>query len=236
MATCHVLRIGRIRYQPALDVQLRIVERIKETEAADAVLLLLEHSPAITIGRSGRDEHLLAAGDDLARRGLERHRSSRGGDVTYHGPGQIVGYPILRLAGVRRDVHRYLRSLEAVLIAALKRFGIEGQRAAGLTGVWVGDAKVAAIGVALSRWITYHGFALNVTTDLDAFSLIVPCGIHNRPVTSMEKLLGRAPARKEVEDALVEEFAAEFQFEAVREFLRAEDLPESIIRSHREED
>jgi lipoate-protein ligase B len=229
MAICHVLRIERIHYQPALDLQLRIVERIKETETPDAVLLLLEHDPVITLGRSGRDEHLLAAADDLARRGIELHRSSRGGDITYHGPGQIVGYPILRLAGPRRDVHRYLRSLEGILIAALSRFAIHGQRAAGLTGVWVGEAKVAAIGVALSRWITYHGFALNVTTDLDAFSLIVPCGIHNRPVTSMEKLLGRPPARREVEDALVENFAREFQFDAVRECERAEDLPESVI-------
>jgi lipoate-protein ligase B len=236
MSICHVLRIDRIRYQPALELQLRIVERIKETEARDAVLLLLEHEPAITIGRSGRDEHLLAAGDDLARRGIELHRSSRGGDVTYHGPGQIVGYPILRLAGVRRDVHRHLRSLEAVLIAALRRFGIEGQRAAGLTGVWVAEAKVAAIGVALSRWITYHGFALNVTTDLDAFSLIVPCGIHNRPVTSMEKLLGRAPARTEVEDALVEEFAREFQMDKVTEYPRPEDLPKDLIRDRGKED
>ena len=133
-------------------------------------------------------------------------------------------------------MHRHLRSLEAVLIAALKRFGIEGQRAPGLTGVWVAEAKVAAIGVALSRWITYHGFALNVTTDLDAFSLIVPCGIHNRPVTSMEKLLGRAPPRTEVEDALVEEFAREFQMDKVTEYPRPEDLPKDLIRDRGKED
>ena len=148
MADCHVLDLGRIGYQEALDIQLRIVERMKATEPDDAVLLLLEHEPVITLGRSASREHLLVSPEELARRGVELHESSRGGDITYHGPGQLVGYPIVRLAAARRDVHRFLRGIEATIISALREFGIEGRRVEGLTGVWVGDAKVAAIGIA----------------------------------------------------------------------------------------
>jgi lipoate-protein ligase B len=229
MATCHVLRLGRLSYQPAFDLQLRIVERMKAAEPEDAALLLLEHDPVITIGRSGGARHLLASRQELARRGVDLHESNRGGDVTYHGPGQIVGYPLLRLPEGRRDVHCYLRSLEGVLIAALARFGIEGHREAGLTGVWTPGGKVAAIGVAFTRWIAYHGFALNVAPDLAAFGLIVPCGIADRPVTSMERLLGRAPAWAEVEDALVEEFVREFGFERACECARIGDLPPTLL-------
>jgi len=224
MAICHVLRFPRIRYGDALELQLRIHGRVRAAESGDAALLLLEHEPVVTMGRAAHGENLRVGRDELARRGVELHESSRGGDVTYHGPGQVVGYPIVRLPEARRDVHRYLRSLEAVLIAALARFGLEGRRVAGLTGVWVGEAKVAAIGVAFSRWTAYHGFALNVTTDLGAFDLIVPCGIEDRPVASMERLLGRAPARADVEDALIEAFIGEFGFAAARERASAEEL------------
>jgi lipoyl(octanoyl) transferase len=226
MAICHVLRLGRVAYRDALDLQLRIVGRIKATETDDAALLLLEHDPVVTVGRSGTAEHLRASPAELARRGVELHEAGRGGDVTYHGPGQIVGYPIFRLPIGRRDVHRYLRSVEEAIIRAIGRYGLVGRRIPGLTGVWVGEAKVAAIGVAFSRWIAYHGFALNVTTDLAAFDLIVPCGIADRPVTSMEWLLGAAPSRGEVEDALVEEFVEEFAFDRARECPSAEGLPE----------
>jgi lipoate-protein ligase B len=201
---------------------------MKVAQPADAVLLLLEHPPVITIGRSGGAQHLLASRDELARRGIELHESSRGGDITYHGPGQIVGYPLVCLPEGRRDVHRYLRSLEAIIIRALGRFGIEGRRVPRYTGVWVADAKVAAIGVAVTRWVTYHGFALNVTTDLGAFGLIVPCGIAGRSVTSMERLLGHAPEWKAVEDALIAEFVAELGFEAARECRGVEELAEPI--------
>jgi len=225
MATCHILRLDRISYQAALALQLRLVERLKATQATDGALLVLEHDPVITIGRSGGAEHLRVAVEELARRGIALHETGRGGDITYHGPGQVVGYPVLRLTQERRDVHRYLRSLEAVIIRALGQFGIEGRREPGYTGVWVGDAKVAAVGVALTRWIAYHGFALNVATELDAFGLIVPCGLHDRPVTSMEKFLGgKTPARAAVEDALVEEFVGEFGFGAARECSTAEEL------------
>ena len=225
MAECQVVRLGRIRYEAALALQLRIVERMKATRPRDAVLLLLEHEPVITLGRSGRADHLLVAPAELARRGVELHRSSRGGDITYHGPGQLVGYPIVRLPAANRDVHGFLRSVESVLIGALARFGIAGRRVAGLTGVWVGEAKVAAIGVAFTRWISYHGFALNVTTDLDAFRLIVPCGIGDKPVTSMARLLGRPVPLADVADAVVEEFVREFGFERAVERGAVDDLP-----------
>lgn len=228
MPVCHVLRLGRIAYQPALDLQLRIVERLKESETLDAVLLLLEHEQVVTLGRSADDANLRVPRDEFARRGIDVHESSRGGDVTYHGPGQIVGYPILRLAGKRRDVHRYLRTLEQVVIAVLGRYGLEGERLEGLTGVWVGGAKAAAIGVAISRWVAYHGFALNVTTDLDAFRLIVPCGITDKPVTSMQNLLGRPLPLREVEDALIAEFTRAFGFDPAIEHPSPTDLPAEL--------
>jgi lipoyl(octanoyl) transferase len=228
MAICHVLRLGRIAYPEALDLQLRIVGRMKATEPDDSVLLLLEHEPVITIGRSGGADHLLASRAELARRGIALVDSGRGGDVTYHGPGQLVGYPILRLPEGRRDVHRYLRDLEAVLIAALGRFGVEGRRVEGYTGVWVGEEKVAAIGVAFTRWVAYHGFALNVATDLAAFDLIVPCGIADKRVTSLERLLGRAPAWGEVEAAVVEAFVETFGFDAARPCRSLDALPASL--------
>jgi len=228
MADCHVLDLGRIGYQEALDIQLRIVERMKATEPDDAVLLLLEHEPVITLGRSASREHLLVSPEELARRGVELHESSRGGDITYHGPGQLVGYPIVRLAAARRDVHRFLRGIEATIISALREFGIEGRRVEGLTGVWVGDAKVAAIGIAFTRWISYHGFALNIATDLDAFRLIVPCGIGDKPVTSMARLLGSPPDWAAVEAAVIGAFLAEFGFHAARHCRTLDDLPATV--------
>jgi len=228
MAICHVVRLGRIAYPEALELQLGIVGRLKAAEPGDAVLLLLEHEPVITIGRSGGADHLLASRDELACRGIALVDSGRGGDVTYHGPGQLVGYPLLRLPEHRRDVHRYLRDLEAVLIAALARFGIQGRRVAGYTGVWVGEEKVAAIGVAFSRWVAYHGFALNVATDLAAFDLIVPCGIADKPVTSLERLLGRAAPWREVEAAVVEAFVHTFGFDAAHPCRSVDDLPPTL--------
>lgn len=144
------------------------------------------------MGRGADDRHLRASAEELERRGIEYHETGRGGDITYHGPGQLVGYPILALPEDRRDAHRYLRDLEEGLIRTAAEFGIEASRVKGLTGIWVGNAKLAAIGVRLSSgWITSHGFAFNVTTDLTGFDTIVPCGISDRGVTSLERLLGR---------------------------------------------
>ncbi|HPD17606.1 MAG TPA: lipoyl(octanoyl) transferase LipB [Planctomycetota bacterium] len=224
MPVCHVLRIPRIRYAEALEFQLRVLERVRESAAGDAALLLLEHEPVVTIGRSGTAAHLRVARDELARRGIAVHETNRGGDVTYHGPGQIVGYPIVYLPEERRDIHRFLRSLEAVVIRALARHGIEGRRDPQYTGVWVGDAKIAAIGVAFRRWTSHHGFALNVATDLSAFDLIVPCGIVGRAVTSMQRLLGAAPDRRGVEKALIEEFVVEFGLDAAPECATPQEL------------
>lgn len=176
------------------------------------LLLLLEHPHVITLGVAARRSraNVLASADELAGRGVEVHEASRGGDVTYHGPGQLVGYPILDLRPDRCDVHRYVRDLEGVLIATARAFGVAAGRVAGLTGVWVDDCKLAAIGVRLSRWVTSHGFALNVDTDLDYFSLIRPCGIRGRGVASLAALTGRRLSVRDVEPVLIREFAGVF--------------------------
>jgi len=193
-----VRRPGRMAYGDAADLQAELVERRREGLIPDQ-LLLLEHPHVITLGTGAETEHLLA--DEATRRelGVELHRSTRGGDITYHGPGQLVGYPILDLKPDRKDLHRYLRDLEEVLIRVLEEYGVEGRRAPGLTGVWTDRGKVAAIGVRVSSgWITSHGFALNVTTDLSYFDTIVPCGIRGRAVTSMEELLRQVPSKEDV--------------------------------------
>jgi lipoyl(octanoyl) transferase len=162
------------------------------------------------MGRGGHAEHLVASPGALAARGIEFVETDRGGDVTFHGPGQIVGYPIVDLSRRGRDLHRYLRDVEEILIQALAEFGVEAGRAPGLTGVWVGDAKVAAIGIRVSRWVAHHGFALNVETDLSYFDLIVPCGIRGKRVTSMRQLLDRPLEHAAVEEALERAFLAVF--------------------------
>jgi lipoyl(octanoyl) transferase len=206
-----VLRLGTVPYEEALALQRDLVDRRRRDEIPDH-LLLLQHPHVITLGVRTADatSHILANPAQLERKGVTVHETGRGGDVTYHGPGQLVGYPILALEAERRDLHRYVRDIEECLIRALARFGIAGGRVAGLTGVWVENAKVAAIGVRVSRWITSHGFALNVTTDLDYFGLIVPCGITDRGVTSMSRLLRRAPAFEAVETAVEAEFCYVF--------------------------
>ena len=206
-----VRRLGRVAYDDALALQRSLAEE-RKAGAIDDQLLLVEHPHVFTLGvrGDGGRSHILAAPDLLAARGLEIHEAGRGGDVTYHGPGQIVGYPILDLKPDRQDVHRYVRDLEEVLIRTAAAYGVEAGRVQGLTGVWVGREKLAAIGVRIARWVTSHGFAFNVTTDLDYFRLIVPCGIADRGVTSLERLLGRAVDRAEVEDRIVAHFCGVF--------------------------
>jgi lipoyl(octanoyl) transferase len=204
-----VRRLGRLGYDEARALQREVVDARQAGTVSDT-LLLLEHPPVITLGRSGTADHLLGSGAELAARGVEFVESDRGGDITFHGPGQVVGYAIVDLERRGRDLHRYLRDLESVLIRALAELGIEAGRVEGLTGVWVGDAKVAAIGIRVSRWIAHHGFALNVDTDLSYFDLIVPCGIADRRVTSVSELLGRPVDRVDVEDALARAFADVF--------------------------
>jgi lipoyl(octanoyl) transferase len=210
-----VRRLGRIDYQAGLDLQAELVAQRKRGEIGDQ-LLLLEHPDVITLGVKTRNDrsHVLASADQLQEQGVEVFETGRGGDVTYHGPGQLVGYPIIDLKPDRCDVHRYVRDLEDVLIRAVADFGITAGRVQGLTGIWVGAAgsetKIGAIGVRISRWVTSHGFALNVNTDLSRFGLIVPCGIADRGVTSMQHLLGRPVPMDEVEDAVIRAFTAVF--------------------------
>ena len=185
-----VRRLGVVRYADAAALQATLVEE-RRSGAIPDTLLLLEHPPVITLGRGADPAHVLAGERERAALGVGLHAPGRGGDVTYHGRGQLVGYPIVALDGERRDLHRYVRDLEGALIGAVAEFGIEAGRIPGLTGIWVGGRKLAALGVRVSaRWITSHGFALNVTTDLTGFRMIVPCGIHDREVTSMAQILG----------------------------------------------
>jgi len=203
--------LGRVPYAEGVDLQKRLVEQ-RKTGAIPDQLLLLEHPPVITLGVKTRDDrtHIVATPETLEDEGVEVFESGRGGDVTYHGPGQLVGYPIIDLRPDRCDVHRYVRDLEEVLIQTVARFGIVAQRASGLTGIWVDDRKLAAIGVRIARWITSHGFALNVTTKLEHFNLIIPCGIADKGVTSLAQLTGRQIDITSVTPAITEAFEAVF--------------------------
>jgi len=205
--TIEVRRIGLVPYSEALALQRALVEDRRAGRVGD-LLLLVEHPHVLTLGvrGDGGRSHILASPDALTARGIQVHETGRGGDITYHGPGQIVGYPIIDLKPDRCDVHRYVRDLEEVMIRTAADFGVPASRVEGLTGVWVGDEKLAAIGVRIARWITSHGFALNVTTDLDYFGLIVPCGIADRGVTSLQRQLGRKVKFEDVESRLSDNF------------------------------
>ncbi len=207
-----IRRLGVVPYADGLELQRDLVGRRKADQIPDQ-LLLLEHPPVITLGVKTRNDrsHVVATVESLEEEGVEVFESGRGGDVTYHGPGQLVAYPIIDLRPDRCDVHRYVRDLEEVLIRTSAAFGIVARRSEGLTGAWVGEEKLAAIGVRIARWITSHGFALNVSTNLSHFGLIVPCGISDKGVTSLEKLLTRQVPMASVEDAVVDAFCAVFQ-------------------------
>jgi lipoyl(octanoyl) transferase len=206
-----VQRLGRVPYDRALELQERLVRERRAGVVPDH-LLLLEHPHVITLGTGARSAHVLA--DEGRRRelGVELFETGRGGDVTYHGPGQLVGYPILDLKPDRKDLHRYLRDLEEALIQVLRSYGVRGFRSTGLTGVWTHQGKVAAIGVRVSSgWITSHGFALNVSTDLGFFGTIVPCGIPGREVASLQGLLGNPVPMEEVMDRTAEAMGRVFR-------------------------
>ena len=216
---CLIVDLGLIGYAEAWALQKRVAARKAGT--IEDVLLVCEHPHVITLGRNGKRENLLASESVLRQKGVEFHETDRGGDVTYHGPGQIVGYPILDLGAIRRDVHWYVRMLEEVMIRATAEFGIVAERVAGKTGIWVrgggadssAEEKLGAIGVHISRWVTSHGFAYNVVTDLRYFDLIVPCGIAERKATSLEKLLGRSVKKEEVAPVLGKQFGEVFGLE-----------------------
>jgi lipoyl(octanoyl) transferase len=235
MSSCLIVDLGLIGFADAFALQKRLVAA-RKAEAIGDVLLLCEHPHVITLGRNGSRENLLASERVLAQKGVEFHATNRGGDITYHGPGQVVGYPVINLGAIRRDVVWYVRMLEEVMIRACSDFGISAEREVGKTGVWVAPAeetskdltqrtqrrpraqssqsggaeKIGAIGVHISRWVTSHGFAFNVATDLRFFDLIVPCGIAGRAATSLEKVLGRRVERKEVAPNLARHFGEVF--------------------------
>jgi len=206
-----VRRLGVVPYAEALELQRSLVEDRRASRIPDT-LLLLEHPPVLTLGvrGDGGRSHILVTAEALARRGISVFETGRGGDITYHGPGQLVGYPILDLKPDRCDVHRYVRDLEEVIIRTAASYGVATGREPGLTGVWAGRDKLAAIGVRIARWITSHGFALNVSTDLDAFNLIVPCGIADRGVSSLERLVGRTVELGEVRERVIGHFCNVF--------------------------
>ncbi len=212
---CLIIDLGLIGYAEAYALQKRIVAA-RKADAIEDMLLICEHPHVITQGRNGKREHLLASEHVLRQRNVEFFETSRGGDITYHGPGQLVGYPILNLGAIRKDVVWYVRMLEEVMIRATGEFGIVAGREEGKTGVWVAagskaaGAKLGAIGVHISRWVTSHGFAYNVSTDLRYFDLIVPCGIADRKATSLEKLLGRGVGFGEAVPRIVRRFAEVF--------------------------
>ena len=223
MKSCFIVDVRLIGYAEAWALQKRLVTA-RKNGAIEDVLLLCEHPHVITLGRNGKREHLLASEQVLRQKAVEFHSSDRGGDITYHGPGQLVGYPILNLAAIRKDVVWYVRMLEETMIRATAEFGISAERVTGKTGIWVRDPndsnaaslieeKLGAIGVHISRWVTSHGFAYNVSTDLRYFDLIVPCGITGRKATSLEKILERAVTRKEVMQPVVRNFGEVFGLE-----------------------
>jgi lipoyl(octanoyl) transferase len=214
MRTCDLRQLHTVTYENGMKLQQRLAEMRQRDEIGDQ-LLLLEHPPVITLGRGGKATNLLASPDVLRRENVRFFETTRGGDITYHGPGQIVGYPIVHLGEGNRDVRKYVTMLEEVLIRTVAEYGIVAERREGKRGIWVGNSKIAAIGVRIARWVTSHGWALNVNTNLDHFRLITPCGLHGTGVTSIENETGRRVPLPEVRECLARKFAEVFERELV---------------------
>ncbi len=208
--------MGVVPYETAYEWQRAAVQRRIDGDPTDA-LFLLEHPPVLTLGRRANPRHILASRTTLAAQGIDVIETDRGGDVTYHGPGQLVVYPVLNLSRYRKDIGWYLRQLEETAIRTISDYGLQGERVLGHTGVWVDGAKIAAIGVAIRRWVTYHGVGLNVATNADHFDLIVPCGIADKRVTSISAVLGNRVAVEDVTGSFVARFAEVFDVGAARE-------------------
>lgn len=204
-----VYSLGLEDYEKIWNLQKDLQTQVIEGELGN-VLLLLEHSHTFTLGKTGSETNLLLNDFGLQKNQAKFFKIERGGDITYHGPGQLVGYPILNLNNFKPDLHVYLRDLEEVIIQTLTEFNLKSERLKGLTGVWVNGAKVCAMGINTKKWVTMHGFALNVNSDLNYFQKIIPCGISDKPVTSIEKLLGKSVLRKEVEPILIKKFSEIF--------------------------
>lgn len=206
-----LIELGITPYEKAWLIQKKL-HRLRVRDKIGDSLILLEHMPVITIGRSGTEKNLLVSSEELKKRGISVYRVERGGDITYHGPGQLVGYIVIKLKSPKGSLKRLIYCIEDALIKTLKEFGIEGYHNDKMRGVWVGSRKIAAIGVAVEEMVTYHGFALNVNTNLNDFKLIIPCGLREYPVTSMEVELGRKVSIKEVQESIKKSFESEFGF------------------------
>jgi len=238
MTTCLITDLGLVSYADASSLQQRLAAA-RKSGLIDDVFLLCEHPHVITLGRNANRQNLLASEHVLRQKAVELHATNRGGDVTYHGPGQIIGYPILNLAAIKRDVGWYVRTLEEAMIRASADFGATAYRVPGKTGIWVqagaSEEKLAAIGVHISRWVTSHGFAYNVSTDLRYFDLIVPCGIADRKATSLEKLLRRSVPLEEVKLRLTRHLTDLFSLTpsptSSRQLLRTLDRSEQAVHS-----
>jgi lipoyl(octanoyl) transferase len=208
----NIVHLGTMEYRECVDLQQRVLEKVS-AGVLDPTLLLVEHDPVLTLGASFHAENLILSKEQYASRGIAVYPTDRGGDVTYHGPNQLVAYPIFDVARLGKDLHRWLRDIEEVVMRTVAEFGIEGYRFPPNTGVWVNERKIAAIGIKIRRWVSMHGLALNCNNDLSPFELIVPCGIKTHGVTSISRELGREVTVSEVAPKLVEAFAAKFEIE-----------------------
>lgn len=225
----YLINLDLIEYRRAWDFQREIVAAKLKSDLPD-ILILLEHNPVITLGRRGNRQHIRASPEALIAEGINIYHVERGGEVTYHGPGQIVGYPILNLRNWRRDVSWYVFNLEEILVRTLMDFGIKGTRNRLNRGVWVRNSKIGSIGVAITRWVTYHGFSLNVSPNMNHYSLITPCGLEGIEVTSLKELLGREPDHHRVKDSISRHFQQVFDLELVR--MDMEDLKMTLVMPH----
>ncbi len=223
-----LLDLGQKDYGEVWDIQKDLVEEVISGASQDT-LILVEHTPVVTLGRQGSQGDVLVSSEDLSRRGIALFEVDRGGRATFHGPGQLVAYPILKLSGQDRDIHRYLRNLEEVIIRLLARLGVRGERGEGQAGVWIDGQKVASIGIGVKKWVTYHGLALNVDIDLDYFTLIDPCGLDGRKVTSVAKVLSSEARMKEVKKSLLGSFSEVFE-----RTLMLESYPEFLSKKPRQ--
>lgn len=223
-----ILNLGIEPYKKIWDFQ-NLLHRYRISGKIDDILILLEHSHVYTLGKVAKREHLLVSPHKLTEEKIDLFEIDRGGDITYHGPGQIVGYPIIKLDELYQDIHRYLRELEEVIIRTLKFFGINGERNPQYTGVWVSNEKIAAIGIKVSRWVTMHGFAFNVNTNLDYFNKIIPCGISNKGVTSIEKILNQKQDINQVKQLIIENFIKIFRYDNFSMFYSIEEFSEKQL-------
>lgn len=225
--TLLILKLGTEPYKKIWDLQHQI-HRMRVNSQINDVLILLQHNHVYTLGKVAKKNHLLLDEKLLIEQGIDLFEIDRGGDITYHGPGQIVGYPIIKLNELYEDVHRYLRELEEVIIRVLNEYNVRAYRIPEYTGVWVNDEKISAIGIKISRWVTMHGFAFNINTDLEFFDKIIPCGIFDKGITSLKKVLGKNVDLDEVENFLIKHFVDVFKYENIKIISSIDDFQNKV--------